>query len=222
MAIKCWNKKHTPVHLIFIFFCKNISLSTFSAKRRDLLAVTMSPAVEKTRSLGTDVPWTARLRWANLAMCGYLCSLLFHHASGSSSTEMQPVALYEVTSSWMMSDKGFVLLSSVLNKSANTIAMADFFWGGEVSDGPGSAPEDELAVWPSLLWPWWVYDKINILEMLITTNSSHGSKKLFSTGQWGIEKYYNITGTNRLNRFGSVKNKNKTAIIIRIKTKNNI
>ncbi len=90
IAIKCCIKKHSSVHLIFIFFCKNISLSTFSAKRRDLLEVTMSPAVEKTRSLGTDVPWTARLRWANLAMWGYLCSLLFHHASGSSSTEMWP------------------------------------------------------------------------------------------------------------------------------------
>ncbi len=51
----------------------------------------------------------------------------------------------------MRSDKGFVLLSSVFFKSANTIAMADFFWGGEVSDGPGTAPEDELAAWASLL-----------------------------------------------------------------------
>lgn len=87
------------------------------------------PSRWENTSLGTDVPWTARLRWANLAMWGYLCSLLFHHASGSSSTEMQPVALYEVTSSWMMSDKGFVLLSSVLKKCVNTIAMADFFLG---------------------------------------------------------------------------------------------
>ncbi len=65
-----------------------------------------------------------------------------------------------------------------------------------------------LAPLQRMNWPLGLYcfdpdDKIDILEMLITTNSSHGSKKLFSTGQWGIEKYYK--GTNRLNILGLVK-----------------
>lgn len=44
-----------------------MNLSTFSAVRDDLLAETMSPAVEKTLSLGTDVAVTVRYRFANLA-----------------------------------------------------------------------------------------------------------------------------------------------------------
>lgn len=45
-----WN-----VQLSFKFFFKNTIMSTFSGERLALCAVTMSPAVENTLSLGTDV-----------------------------------------------------------------------------------------------------------------------------------------------------------------------
>lgn len=41
-------------------------MSTFSGERLALWAVTMSPAVEKTRSLGTDVAGIPRKRLARL------------------------------------------------------------------------------------------------------------------------------------------------------------
>lgn len=61
-------------------------MSTFSGERLALCAVTMSPAVENTRSLGTDVAGTPRKDLANLAKWGNWLSLSFHHASGFDST----------------------------------------------------------------------------------------------------------------------------------------
>ena len=65
-----------------MFFFKNINMSTFSGDSAERWAVTMSPAVEKTRSLGTDVPWAVRYSLANLARRGKDCSCSLHHARG--------------------------------------------------------------------------------------------------------------------------------------------
>jgi hypothetical protein len=81
------------------FLCKKMSLSTLSGARRDRLALTMSPAVEKILSLGTEVPGTQRRRFAAFATWGNLHSLVFHHMKGSASTPMESANLYEATSS---------------------------------------------------------------------------------------------------------------------------
>lgn len=49
------HSKVLRLHSTFKFFFKKISLSTFSVARVDLFAVTMSPAVKKSLSLGTEV-----------------------------------------------------------------------------------------------------------------------------------------------------------------------
>ena len=62
-------------------------MSTLSGERLALCAVTMSPAVENTLSLGTDVAGIPRKCLANLAKWGNCSSLSFHHTSGFDSTE---------------------------------------------------------------------------------------------------------------------------------------
>ncbi len=87
LAIKIAKMLHkkTLCSLNFHIFLQEYQFVHISAKRRDLLAVTMSPAVEKTRSLGTDVPWTARLRWANLQ-----CEDTYAHCSSTMRVGLHP------------------------------------------------------------------------------------------------------------------------------------
>lgn len=116
IAIKCCiKKKNTPLFTSFSYSSARISVCPQFLSRGETYLQWLCPQpLRKHVHLAQMYLGQRGYVGLNLAMWGYLCSLLFHHASGSSSTEMQPVALYEVTSSWMMSDKGFVLLSSVL------------------------------------------------------------------------------------------------------------
>ena len=59
-----------------------------------------------------------------------MASLVFHHASGSESSEVLSAAMYEVTSPFTSYKVG-LFLSSVLKSSPNSSAMADFLMGGE-------------------------------------------------------------------------------------------
>lgn len=59
-------------------------MSAFSGSIRDLSWLIVSPAVEKTLSLGVEEACTQRYDWARSDRKGYV-SLLFHHQSAGSS-----------------------------------------------------------------------------------------------------------------------------------------
>lgn len=60
-----------------MFFYRNMSMSTFSGSSWDLWALTLSPAVENTRSLETEVAVTERYALARWESKGYLLILVF-------------------------------------------------------------------------------------------------------------------------------------------------
>ncbi len=62
-----------------MFIFRKISLLTISGSRQDLVAVTMSPAVLNTLSLGTEVPGILKTDLATLASFGYLKQFTCHH-----------------------------------------------------------------------------------------------------------------------------------------------
>ena len=76
--------------------------------RRALWAVTMLPAVENIRSLGTEVAGTHSKHLANFANCGYFTSFAFHHSNGFDSGEIQGSALYCTTSKSILSLRDLV------------------------------------------------------------------------------------------------------------------
>lgn len=77
-----------------IFFFKNIRISTFSGSSWDLWAVTMSPAVENTRSLGTGVAGMERYALASWDSKGYWERLSLHHFRGQLVSGIEASLLY--------------------------------------------------------------------------------------------------------------------------------
>ena len=71
-----------------IFFFRKISLSTKSGSRHDLVAVTISPAVLNTLSIGTDVPGILSNDIATAESRGNVSLLSLHHSNGFSVTGM--------------------------------------------------------------------------------------------------------------------------------------
>lgn len=127
-------KRH---YSVFMFFCKKISMSTFSGERRERLALTISPAVENTLSLATEVPGTQRYLLACFETQGNLCWCNFHHWNGLPSIWSDSAALYNATSPSMVAERGLGCCSPVVKSSPNRSDIAVFFWGGGNADAEG-------------------------------------------------------------------------------------
>ena len=87
------------------FFFKKTRRSTWSEPRQDLVAVTISPAVENTLSDATDVACTQRKILEHLASIGYFPEFRFQKCNGSAVGVSLGSNLYIEISVWTCSKR---------------------------------------------------------------------------------------------------------------------
>ena len=79
-------------------------MSTFSGKRRARSTLTVSPAVEKTRSEGVEEAWTHKYLLAKLANTGIWSLFCHHHWIGSTELTTPGMLRYACSSLLTFSD----------------------------------------------------------------------------------------------------------------------
>ena len=109
------------------FLFRKMSMSTFSGFKQLLCWLTISPAVEKILSAGTDVAGTQRKRLASLANVGKRLSCLSHLCRGWSSICSVGSFQNSFTSSLPVATG---TSSSLESPSKKVIAVSFFFFAG--------------------------------------------------------------------------------------------